>query len=214
MKDKRTVSLQLAAIMLILFLAGCAAARQPQLLAPDFRDVGIRSIHLPPVSFDPRYEPYDIDVDGELRRQLRSALISKGYQVDPSSAGEGNSDATLLVHVDFLFISETFSDRDPPPVIDIEAVARLVSTRDSRELWRDRGGGRVGGAGGSRIFYPHTSRQLAISLLVDNLLSTLPNAAGRQAAVQGSLPICKEKSSPVPATSRRTPRNPFQPKYL
>lgn len=180
MKVNRTVSLQLAVLMLILFLASCATSRQPQLLVPDFRDVGIRSIHLPPVSFDQRYEPpYDIDLDGELRHRLRSALVAKGYQVDPTPAGEGNSDATLLVHVDFLFISETYSDRNPPPVIDIEAVAHLISTRDGRELWRDRGGGRVGGTGGSRIMYPNTSRLMAISLLVDHLLSSLPNADRR-----------------------------------
>jgi hypothetical protein len=179
MNAKTILQLNLAVLMLVLLLGGCATSRQPLFLAPDFPDAGIRSVHLPPVSFERRYEPpYDIDLDGELRRLLRPILVSKGYQVDLTPAGSKN-DATLQVHVDFLFISETFSERQPPPVIDIEAAASLVSARDGRELWRDRGGGRVGGAGGSRIVYPDADRYLALSLLADHLLATLPNAAGR-----------------------------------
>jgi len=180
MTAKRSVRHQLFALMLAVFLSACATPKQPLLLAPDFRDAGIHNIHLPPVSFDQRYEPpYDIDLDRELRQQLSTVLTRKGYRVDPTAAGELNNDATLLVHVDFLFISETLSDRQPPPVIDIEAVGRLVSAKDGRELWRDRGGGRVGGAGGQRIVYPTADRYLAASLLADHLLTTLPNAGGR-----------------------------------
>lgn len=167
-------------LLLVLLLGGCAAPKHPQVLVPDFREAGIRTIHLPPVSFEARYEPpYDVDLDRELRQRLTTVLAGKGYGVDLTASGEGNSDATLLVHVDFLFISETLSDRQPPPVIDIEAAARLVSTKDGRELWRDRGGGRVGGTGGTRIIYPSADRYLAISLLADHLLKTLPSTRSR-----------------------------------
>jgi hypothetical protein len=167
-------------LLLVVLLGGCAAPKQPQLLVPDFREAGIRTIHLPPVSFEQRYEPpYDIDLDKELRQRLSAVLASKGYAVDLTAGGGGNNDATLQVHVDFLFISETLSDRQPPPVIDIEAAGRLVSTKDGRELWRDRGGGRVGGTGGSRIIYPSADRYLAISLLADHLLKTLPSTRSR-----------------------------------
>lgn len=180
MNAKIIFPVQLFVLTLALLLGGCATSRQPLSLAPDFHDAGIRTIYLPPVSFERRYEPpYDIDMDRELRQRLRAVLASKGYGVDLTAGGEGTNDATLLVHVDFLFISETFSERQPPPVIDIEAAARLVSARDGRELWRDRGGGRVGGAGGTRIVYPATDRYLALSLLADHLLTTLPNAGGR-----------------------------------
>jgi hypothetical protein len=180
MNAKRIVLLQLVVSMLVLLLAGCAASKQPLLLAPDFRDAGIRTIHVPPVSFDPRYEPpYDIDLDSELRQRLSTVLASKGYAADLTTGGGATSDATLLVHVDFLFISETLSDRQPPPVIDIEAAAQLVSAKDGRALWRDRGGGRVGGTGGSRIFYPTADRYLAISLLAEHLLDSLPVVGGR-----------------------------------
>jgi hypothetical protein len=167
-------------LLLVVLLGGCAAPKQPQLLAPDFREAGIRTIHLPPVSFEARYEPpYDLDLDKELRQRLTAVLVGKGYGVDLTARGEGSSDATLLVHVDFLFISETLSDKQPPPVIDIEAAGRLVSTKDGRELWRDRGGGRVGGTGGTRIIYPAADRYLAISLLADHLLKTLPSTRSR-----------------------------------
>jgi hypothetical protein len=180
MNAKKSVLLQLVVSALVLLLSGCAASKQPLLLAPDFRDAGIRTIHVPPVSFDPRYEPpYDINLDRELRQRLGTVLASKGYAADLTAGGVVPSDATLLVHVDFLFISETLADRNPPPVIDIEAAAHLVSTKDGRELWRDRGGGRVGGTGGSRIFYPTADRYLAISLLADHLLASLPGAGGR-----------------------------------
>jgi hypothetical protein len=176
MNAKKILRLHVAVLMLVLLLGGCATPRQPLFLAPDFRDAGIRTIHLPPVSFDRNYEPpYDIDLDGELRQRLRAVLESKGYQIDLTPGG-GKNDATLQVHVDFLFISETFSERQPPPVIDIEAAASMVSAKDGRELWRDRGGGRVGGAGGSRIVYPAADRYLALSLLADHLLATLPSA--------------------------------------
>lgn len=180
MKANRTRLAQLFVLTMVLLLSGCATAKQPLLLAPDFRDAGIRTIHLPPVSFDQRYEPpYDIDLDREIRQRIRTVLESKGYETDFTAGGGGNNEATLQVHVDFLFISETFGEQQPPPVIDIEAVARLVSAKDGRELWRDRGGGRVGGSGGTKIIYPVADRYLALSLLADHLLTTLPNAGGR-----------------------------------
>jgi hypothetical protein len=180
MNAKKILKWLLFALLPILLLNGCATTpRQPQFLAPDFPEAGICIIHLPPVSFEAGYEPpYDIDLDGELRQQLRTVLESKGYQVDPTPEGAGNH-ATLWVHVDFLFISETFGDREPPPVIDFQAAASLVSAKGGRELWRDRGGGWVGGTGGTRISYPTADRYLALSLLADHLLATFPNAVRR-----------------------------------
>ncbi|HXV21432.1 MAG TPA: hypothetical protein VD811_10650 [Desulfuromonadales bacterium] len=179
MNAKKILRVHLIILLLALLVGGCATPRQPLVLAPDFRDAGIRVIHLPAVSFERRYEPpYNIDLDSELRQRLAAVLKTKGYQVDLTPDGE-KTDATLQVHVDFLFISETLSDRQPPPVIDIEAAARMVSAKDGRELWRDRGGGRVGGTGGTRIFYPTADRYLALSLLADHLLATLPSAVAR-----------------------------------
>jgi hypothetical protein len=179
MNAKNFLQIHLVVLLLVLLVSGCATPRQPLVLAPDFLDAGIRVIHLPAVSFERRYEPpYDIDLDGELRRRLTTVLENKGYQVDLTPGGGGN-DATLQVHVDFLFISETLSERQPPPVIDIEAAARMVSAKDGRELWRDRGGGRVGGTGGTKIVYPTADRYLALSLLADHLLATLPSAVAR-----------------------------------
>jgi len=179
MNGKEILQVHLAVLLLVLLAGGCATPRQPLFLAPDFKDAGIRTIHLPSVSFDRSYEPpYDIDLDSELRQRIRTVLESKGYQADLTPGG-GKNDATLQVHVDFLFISESFSERQPPPVIDIEAAASLVSAKDGRELWRDRGGGRVGGAGGTKIVYPAADRYLALSLLADHLLATFPSAVGR-----------------------------------
>lgn len=160
-------------------LDGCAPAPQRALfLSPNFRDTGIRNVALPPVSFERRYEPpYFIDLDGELRQRLRTALENKGYHAYLTQNGEREDGAELRVHVDFLTISETFSEREPPPVIDVEAEARLVSTADGKVLWRDRGGGRVGGSGGTRIRYPDADRYLALTLLAEHLLDTLPAAS-------------------------------------
>lgn len=181
MVGRKVLLSPLAAVLSVILLGGCAAApKQPLFLAPDFRDAGIRTIALPPVTFDPRYEPpYFIDLDGELRHRLRTALEGKGYRAYLTQNGEREEGAELRVHVDFLVISETFSEREPPPMIDVEAEARLVSVTDGKVLWRDRGGGRVGGAGGTRIRHPDAERYLALSLLADHLLETLPPVAGR-----------------------------------
>jgi len=164
--------------LVVFLLVGCSAPpKQPILLVSDFTDAAVRTVLLPPVTFEKRYAPpFGVDIDGELRHQLRTALAGKGYRVvAPSGPGEG-ADAELRVHVDFLFISETFNDPQPPPVIDIEAEASLVTAGDGRELWRDRGSGRAGGVGGARILNPGIDRTLALSLLADRLLATLPRA--------------------------------------
>lgn len=162
----------------LLLLIGCSATpKEPIHLVPDFSDAAVRTVLLPPVTFDKRASPpFGIDIDGELRRQLASALAGKGYRVVETADREEGVDAELRVHVDHLFISETFNDRQPPPVIDIEAEGRLVATRDGRELWRDRGIGKAGGAGGARILNPDLDRLLALSQLADRLLATLPRA--------------------------------------
>jgi len=167
---------RLAAIALLLI--GCSAApKEPIHLAPDFAQAAIRTVLLPPVTFDKRASPPSgIDIDAELRRQLAAALAGKGYRVVETTDPEQEADAELRVHVDFLFISETFSDRQPPPVIEIEAEASLVERGDARELWRDRGSGRAGGVGGARILNPDLDRLVVLSQLADRLLTTLPRA--------------------------------------
>jgi len=173
-------TLRPVATVVLLLLIGCSSTpKQPILLVSNFTDAAIHNIALPPVTFDKRYPPpFGVDIDGELRQQLRGVLAGKGYRVVDSPAQGQGADAELRVHVDYLFISETFSDRQPPPVIEFEAEASLVTPRDGRELWRGRGNGRTGGTGGTRILNPGTDRLLALSLLADHLLATLPRAPG------------------------------------
>lgn len=181
----------------LLLLFGCAAApRAPLALDPAFAAEKIRKVAVLPVTFVRRYEPpYDIDLDSELRSRIRTVLEKKGYVVTlaQKAAGKGSAateltpnqlkalappgtEAALAIHVDFLFISETYSDLVPPPVIEVEAEARLTALPEGKELWRDRGHGRAGGVGGTRIFYPTAERFLALTLLAENLLATLPPA--------------------------------------
>src|SRR5690606_24417311 len=85
------------------------------------------------------------------------------------------SAAVMAIHVDFLFITETWADSNPPPVIDIEALGQLVSN-SGELLWRDRGTGKVGGAGGDEIRRPVSARHMALSLLIEKLFDSLPDA--------------------------------------
>jgi hypothetical protein len=82
--------------------------------------------------------------------------------------------------VDFLFITETYGDITPPPVIDIEAVGELVSTSSGEVLWRGRGVGKVGGVGGGGISRPVSARHIALTVLVESLFASLPEASGRR----------------------------------
>lgn len=175
-------------------LAGCAAAKKPQFVDPDFQQANVRKIALLPLSFDERYyPPYDLDLDRELRARAKTALEGKGYEVmlregagaGPkveagrlASFGTKGTDAVLAIHVDFLFISENYNEINPPPVIDIEAMGRLVDRATGKELWRDRGSSKIGGVGGQRIQRPDSERFLALTLLAESLFTTLPAAQG------------------------------------
>lgn len=166
-------------------LTACASAPKGESLfiSPDFRQQEIRSIALLPVTFDERYDPpFGLDLAREIESRAASVLEEKGYRVSRPSApesGSGVSAAALAIHVDFLFITETYDDITPPPVIDIEAAGRLVSETTGEVLWRDRGVGKVGGAGGDRIRRPISAQNLALTLLVENLLDSLPEAPER-----------------------------------
>jgi hypothetical protein len=142
-----------------------------------------------PVTFDRRYEPYyDVDFERELHKQLRSALQRNGYAVvaaenggrygapAPTAAAAAGADAGLAVHVDYLIISD-YNGGNPPPMIDVEAEARLL--REGRELWRDRGQARLGGTGGMVLLYPAADLALVLDTLAERLLTTLPPAGGR-----------------------------------
>ncbi len=164
-------------------LLGCTAATNPPLLlAPEFTELKIATMVLLPVVFDRRSEPpLPIDLDDELRAQARDALEKKGYEVRlGEEAAQGQTSAALTIRVDFLFISDTYGERHPPPVVDIEAEAWLRTGDNGRQVWRDRGVGRVGGVGRTRIFYPDLARRIALDRLCDSLFDTLPDAPGKQ----------------------------------
>lgn len=179
----------------VILLFGCATTPKiPLALASDFNELNIKKLALVPVAFDRWYEPpYDIDLDHELRTHAKTTLEKKGYEVilveqtalsPTASPGDLTApttrpiDAELAIRVDFLFISETFGERYPPPVIEIEAEARLIAPEKRREVWRDRGAGKAGGIGRSRIVYPDLARRLALDLLCDRLFDTLPDVYG------------------------------------
>lgn len=190
------VQRHLTLLVALLLLAGCAATpRTPLFLSPDFQAMQVSTVTLLPVTFDQRYEPpYAIDFDRELRRQLEKELQKKGYRTVPghgsdsysatvpaNAASAAGAEAALAVHVDFLIISDSYAERNPPPMIDIEAEARLLSQTKGGELWRDRRSARLGGAGGMPLLYPAADLSLALNILAERLLETLPGPTARQA---------------------------------
>ncbi len=167
--------MQLTLSLTLLF--SCAfAPKTPLLLTQDFKEQNISRLVLMPVLFDRQYEPpIHIDLASELRTQAKTTLEKKGYEVILSEEKALSAyDAELTILVDFLFISDTYGDRHPAPVIDFEAEAWLETSRNGRELWRDRGVGKVGGEGRSRISYPDLARRMALDQLCDSLFQTLP----------------------------------------
>ena len=180
----RNMHFILSLAVVVATLSGCALGQEePLFLAPDFRPQETRTIALLPVTFDERYAPpLGLHVAREIESRAAAFLEQKGYRVNrgsPPGSGADGSAAAMNIHVDFLFITETYDDVTPPPVIDIEAVGELVSTSTSEVLWRDRGIGKVGGAGGDRIRRPVSAYHMALTLLVENLFDTLPAVAGR-----------------------------------
>ncbi len=178
-----------------LVLAACAGA-PPQARFFDEKawEPDIRSIALVELSFDRQYPPpVEFDLERELRIFLSRELAKKGYRMTAAVAPAGTSDtessaaqlaeqapagadAALAVHIDFWFISANWNERNPPPSVEFDAEARLVSKRSGRELWRDRGDGRAGGAGGWPFGHPLAMRHEALQMLAERLFDTLPDA--------------------------------------
>jgi hypothetical protein len=181
---------------LAIFLLTACTASQPA--KPLFFDAAawnpdIRTIALVEVSFDRRYQPPpDYDFERDLEIFFRKELERKGYRFlvavrktginteksDPeqlAALAPAGADASLAVHVDYLFFSQTL-DENPPPETEIAAEARLIGTRPPRELWRDYADATAGGNGdfpvGSLLFL----RQNAMRDLAEQLFATLPDA--------------------------------------
>jgi hypothetical protein len=181
-----------------LVLAACTGTpRQARFFDEKAWEPDIRSIALVELSFDRQYPPpVEFDLERELRIFLGRELAKKGYQMteavvpagtsgaEPSAAqlaerAPAGSDAALAVHIDFWFISANWNERNPPPVVEFDAEARLVSKRSGRELWRDSGDGRAGGAGGWAFGHPLAMRHEALQMLAERLFDTLPDKGGR-----------------------------------
>lgn len=192
MKGRRNLR-SAAAALLALLLCGCTApVRRPILIDAGAWPTNLVEIALVELSFDRRYRPppqsYLVD---ELRLALRQELARKGYRLLLADRGEtiyrgetgaaeliarapAEADAVLALHIDFLFMSGTLSERNPPPEVEIAGEARLIASPSGRELWRDRGNGLAGGTAGLPVIRYDAMRQEALADLVRNLLATLP----------------------------------------
>lgn len=192
MTRRKTPWLPLATLM-VLLLGGCAGAAR----APLFMKAGpwpqvMERIALVELSFDRRYRPPpQSELVAELRWALKQELARKGYRLRIADRGEeiterersaaelaarapAGTDAVLALHIDFLVLPATLSERNPPPEAEIAGEARLVS-REGLELWRDRGNGRGGGAAAMPVVYASSLRQEALANLVNELFATLPD---------------------------------------
>jgi hypothetical protein len=198
---QRLVPLTAGLLLLLLTACGATAPRPPLYFDVGAWDPDIRSVALVEVTFDRRYPPpTDFDLERDLRIFLGRELERKGYRI--VATGEGGTpfagkssveqlaalvpaevDAALAIHVDYLFISATFSDRNPPPQVEIAAEARLVARDPARELWRDWADAVAGGPGGWPVGTPLFLRQEALQELAALLFDTLPDA-GRRASDQ------------------------------
>jgi hypothetical protein len=196
MKPKASLSRRLLFSALVVLLASaCAGAPQgPRFFDEEAWEPDIRTIALVELSFDRRYPPpVEFDLERELRIFLGRELARKGYRMvaatattgpigtEPSAAqladrAPAEADTALAVHIDFWFMSATWSERNPPPSVEFDAEARLVSKRSGRELWRDRGDGQAGGAGGWPFSTALAMRHEALRMLAERLFDTLPDA--------------------------------------
>lgn len=184
---------RMMATLMVLLLVACAGTVQ----APEFIDAGvwpqeIERIALVELSFDRRYRPPpQSELVAELRRALKQELARKGYRLLIDDRGEeifdrernaaeliarapAEADGVLALHIDFLVLPVTFSERNPPPEAEIAGKARLISRKEARELWRDQANGRSGGAASMPVVYASSLRQEALTELARNLFATLP----------------------------------------
>lgn len=198
--------LQLALLLLAGLLCACRAApEKARFVEVAGWPESLRCIALAGVSYERRYRPpVGIDLTRELLVQVRQALVRKGYEVlmpgeDHAAAvltqtltalpGErllaraaAPAEAVLAIHVDYLFVSATYGESNPPPVFEIEAEARLVEGHTGKELWRARADGLAGGMVGGPFPDPVMDRLQGLSMLAERLSATLPAAGTRPAA--------------------------------
>ncbi|APG28253.1 hypothetical protein A7E78_10580 [Syntrophotalea acetylenivorans] len=158
----------------------------------------LERIALVTVSYDRRYRPPPgLDLTGELRRVLKQELAAKGYQlllvdrgeeiyrgearaVDLAALAPQEADAVLALHIDFLFLSATLSERNPPPEGEIAGEARLIDKQSGKELWRDRGIGQSGGESAFPVISHIALRQEALANLARELFASLPDRVSGQ----------------------------------
>ena len=183
-----------AAVLVALLLGACTGSpKEPLQYDAASWPATMERIALVELSYDRRYQPPpDIDLSNELRRALKKELESKGYQLliadggDKIYSGEtsatelaelapAESDAALAVHIDLLFLSATFFERNPPPQAEIAGEARLIDKQNGSELWKGRGDGVAGGAGDGPLFYPTARRLEALADFASGLFHTLPD---------------------------------------
>lgn len=180
---------------------GCATVpREPLFFDATAWPAQARSVALAGVSFEGRYRPLpQSGLDRELLTRVRQALEAKGYAViEPASyhrlertsllslAPEalmgrvsGPVDLVVAVHVDYLFSTATYGERNPPSEFEISAAARVIDGKTLRELWRGQGHALAGGAGAMPFPNPDYDRQMGLTELAKTLFVTLPDAGMR-----------------------------------
>lgn len=183
-------------VLAALLLWSCAPIERKALFLDSAAWPGdLKQIALVEVSYDRRYRPPPgIDLTGELKRELKQELATKGYRLLLVDAGEEiyrgetsanelaargpqETDAVLALHIDFLFFSATLSERNPPPEGEIAGEARLIDKQSGKELWRDRGIGQSGGGSAFPVVSQIALRQEALANLARELFATLPERA-------------------------------------
>lgn len=158
----------------------------------------LKQIALVEVGYDRRYRPPPgLDLTMELRQVLKQELAAKGYRLLLADRGEEifrdetsavkraaqapqEADAVLALHIDFLFLSATLSERNPPPEAEIAGEARLIDRQSGIELWRSRGIGQSGGESAFPVSSHSALRQEALANLASELFATLPDRTAGQ----------------------------------
>lgn len=194
---RRRIRRRLGLIMTILaaFLLWACSQAPPRALYldPAAWPGDLAQIALVEISYDQRYRPPPgLDLTIELRRALKQELAAKGYRLLLADRGEENyhgeksaaelvarapqgADAVLALHIDFLFLSATLSERNPPPEAEIAGEARIIDKQSGEELWRDRANGLGGGAAAMPVVSFIGLRQEALANLAKELFATLPD---------------------------------------
>ncbi len=181
-------------VLAALLLCSCAPVERKALFLDSAAWPGdLEKIALVEVSYDRRYRPPPgLDLTGELKRELKQELAYKGYHLllvdggeeiyrgetsadELAGRGPQEADAVLALHIDFLFLSATLSERNPPPEGEIAGEARLINKQSAKELWRDKGIGQSGGESAFPVLSHIALRQEALANLAKELFATLPD---------------------------------------